>query len=108
MITKFLQKLGLKHKPDWFTYEFQVMAFIMSEGTAQGQPRPLKVCKETLKCIVDRNDRYRVDPSWSAEHRVSDILRYGYDTIQADGVGVKFAPHTIYKVTWKKIENDVA
>lgn len=104
MITEFLQKFGFRHKPDWVKEWFQITIFIMSEGTAQGQPRPLKVCKETMSWTTDKNDPWAVSEASSVQLRVREILKYGYGTTQTDGVNVKFAPNTIYKVTWKRIE----
>lgn len=108
MISEFLQKIGLKRKPNLVTEDFQITVFLMSEGTAQGQPRPLQVCKETVSWTQDKNKRWELSPYTHVLIRVREIIKYGYETTQANGLKVTFAPHRIYKVTWEKVENDVA
>lgn len=113
MISKFLQMVGLKSRPNLVEEPAsaptgpgetiaQITVFIMSEGTAQGEARPFRVCKET----VWRKDRSVSSLNECVRHRVREILKYGYGTTQADGVNVTFAPNTIYKVTWKRMDDD--
>ena len=111
MISKLLQRIGLKRKTNWHQEWYQITVYIMSEGTAQGQPRPLMVCKETLSWWTDEKSD-RADglpgPKSAVDSRVHSILHDGYHTTQSNGVDVHFSPHSIYKVTWERIDNDMA
>lgn len=104
MISEILEVLRLKRKTNWVDECFEIMVYIMSEGTAQGQPRPLQVCKETMSCTHDKNDPWDLSPERRILLRAHSILHDGYRTTQSNGVAVQFSPHVIYKVTWKRIE----
>lgn len=89
--------------------------FVMSEGTAQGNPRPLQVFKVPFSYSINMAKRCASVHGLnrlvlSAESLVAwevvQILRSGYTNILADGTRVTYPPHTIYKVTSKEVTED--
>jgi hypothetical protein len=88
MLNRLRRTLGLLRTPTYTKYDVKV--FVMSEGTAQGLPRPLQVLKVNLLCE-------------EAEilSKVSSIGRYGQTVTRSDGVKVLYPPHTIYKITYE-------
>jgi hypothetical protein len=82
-----------------------VTVFVTSEGTAQGIPRPLQVFKLPLSYTYNPKDRFETEPKHLVALKVHNIIRRGYTHTLADGTNVTYAPHTIYKVISKEIEN---
>lgn len=105
-LREILQKLRLVRTPVFEESDFLVTVYVMSEGTAQGIPRPLQVFKLPLHYSIDTGERWVL----AAEHRVAGevgtIIRLGYTHTLSDGTNVTYAPHTIYKITSKEITND--
>ena len=77
----------------------------MSEGTAQGLPRPLEVKKFTKTYTWDAGARYFIDGKTCADDVLFRIIKYGLDTSMANGTVVRYAPRTIFKIT-KEVTND--
>jgi hypothetical protein len=106
MFRRFLERLGILSPRSYTRTDYLVTVYVMSEGTAQGIPRPLQVFKFTQSYNMDEKHAYAL----SAEHRiagdVSSLLRCGYTHTLADGTVVTYAPHTIYKITTKEEVND--
>ena len=95
--------------------DFLVTIFVMSEGTAQGTPRPLQVFKERFSYSINMAKR-RASPLGlnclvaSADalvaREVVKVISSGVTVILADGTRVTYPPHTIYKVTSKEVTED--
>ena len=102
---KFLQRIGILRTPDIrsVTYEFAV--FLMSEGTAQGEPRPLEVKKFKKVFTWDAGARIFWDGEMCADDIMRRIIKYGLDTDMANGKAVRYTPRTIYKIT-KEVLDD--
>jgi hypothetical protein len=103
MCRKLLELLGLLSPLPVTKSKFLVTVYVMSEGTAQGTPRPLQVLKRVFSYSI-KQERYTVGAKIRCDSEVSRIIRYGYTHILADGTDVTYAPHTIYKVTLKEEE----
>ena len=101
-IRRFLQRIRVLRTPVFEESDYLVTVFLMSEGTAQGIPRPLQVFKKPLSYRIEVGGWYV-----SAEDRVAGevahIVRYGYTHVVADGTRVTHPPHTIYKITSKDV-----
>lgn len=101
MIKKFFQRIGVLRTPTFVFTKYDVVVYVTSEGTAQGVPRPLKVIKTEFSWELDTGDRYYVSAEALLECEVARIVRYGYTHTLADGMKVKYTPHSIYKITYE-------
>jgi hypothetical protein len=104
VIRRFFEKLGIMSPVVLTETNFLVTVFVMSEGTAQGTPRPLQVFKRMLPFSINMKDRYSVGPEPWVAAEVYHIIRRGYTHTLSDGTKVTHAPHTIYKVTSKEMQ----
>ncbi|KKN88803.1 hypothetical protein LCGC14_0244100 [marine sediment metagenome] len=105
MFRHILVRLGILSPPTLTKTDYLVTVFVTSEGTAQGIPRPLQVFKLPLSYSTNMNDRWETAAEILVDCKVSSIIRRGYTHTLADGTKVTYAPHTIYKVISKGIEN---
>lgn len=106
MIRRTLERLGILSPPTLTESEFIVTIYVMSEGTAQGMPRPLQVFKLPLSYSINMADRWETAAELLVAVKVARIVRYGYTHTLADGTNVTYAPNTIYKVTSKEINDE--
>lgn len=74
----------------------------MSEGTAQGIPRPLQVLKATMEFEHPEFSDNVV--SALIEDAVRFIARNGYIHRLPNETNVLYPPDTIYKITYKELE----
>lgn len=102
MFRKWLVQLGILPPVEYERGKYLVTVYVMSEGTAQGIPRPLQVFKLPLEWEV-KVERHMWRPKHRVESEVAHIVRRGYTHTLADGTNVTYPPHTIYKVTSKEI-----
>lgn len=103
---KFLQRIGILRTPTYVFTKYDVAVFVMSEGTAQGIPRPLQVLKTTFEWELDSGERYYLPAEHRIDGEVARIVRNGYTHTLANGQKVKYAPNTIYKVTYEVAKDE--
>lgn len=106
MIKRFLQRIGVLRTPVIVTATYEFAAFLMSEGTAQGIPRPLEVKKFRETYSWDEGERIYWSGEIRAEEAVRRVFKHGLETTLSNGKTVRYAPHTIYKITTKEVTND--
>ena len=106
MIRRILERIGILSPPVLTKTDYLVTVYVMSEGTAQGIPRPLQVFKLRMPYTTNPKERWAVAPEDSVAFEVHKIIRYGYKHTLSDGTNVTYAPHTIYRVTSKEISNE--
>lgn len=106
MIRSILEQLGILSPVVLTKTNFLVTVFVMSEGTAQGIPRPLQVFTEPLSFSLNMGARYETSAETRMIEVIGNVIRCGYTHTLADGTRVTHAPHTIYKVTSKKVTED--
>lgn len=104
-MSKLLRRLGILPPVEYEKSKWLVTIFVMSEGTAQGIPRPLQVFKKDLAYEI-QVEHHMLRAKYRVEGVVGDIIRRGYRHTLSDGTNVTYAPHTIYKVTSKEITNE--
>ncbi len=105
MFRRILERLGILSPPTLTKTDYLVTVFVTSEGTAQGIPRPLQVFKLPLSYSINMDDRWETAAEILVALKVHNIIRHGYTHTLADGTNVTYAPHAIYKVISKEIEN---
>ncbi len=105
MFRHILERLGILSPQTLTETNYLVTVFVTSEGTAQGIPRPLQVFKLPLSYSINMNDMWETAAEILVDLKVYTIIRRGYTHTLADGTHVTYAPHTIYKVTSKEVEN---
>ena len=105
---KFLQRIGILHTPTYEYTKYDVKVFVMSEGTAQGIPRPLQVFSTSFSWNIDTGRRYflssvkfHANSKQRIEAEIYHIVRNGYGTTLSNGQNVLYPSHTIFKVTYE-------
>jgi hypothetical protein len=106
MFRRFLERLGILKPLVCTRTDFLVTVFLMSEGTAQGIPRPLQVFKFTQSYNLDEKHTAYLSIAYRIDSEISSIIRRGYTRTLADGTKETYAPHTIYKVTSKEVTDE--
>ena len=106
MIRRILERLGILSPVVLTETEYLVTVFVMSEGTAQGIPRPLQVFKVPFAYSINMDERWVVLPRLLVACEVDKIIRYGHTRTLADGTCVTHAPHTIYKCKSKEVTDE--
>lgn len=101
MFRKFLQRLGIVRTPDYVFTKYNVRVFIMSEGTAQGTPRPLAVISTSYAWELDCAGPFYIPAEHLMETRVANIIRHGFTHELINGSHVKYGPRAIYKVMYE-------
>jgi hypothetical protein len=102
---KLLQRLGILRTPDMRSATYEFCVFLMSEGEAQGIPRPLEVRKFWKRFTWDAYDAPCAGEIY-ADDIVNRIIRYGLDQDMANGKSVRYTPRTIYKITKEVSANE--
>jgi hypothetical protein len=114
-VKKFLQRIGVLRTPTFVFTKYDVVVYVMSEGTAQGIPRPLQVLKTTFAWELDPHEKCYtfgtpVSTYVPAERRIEDevarIVRYGFTHTLPNRTKVLYAPQTIYKVTYEVTKDE--
>lgn len=106
MFRRFLERFGILSPRTHTRTEYLVTVFVTSEGTAQGIPRPLQVFKFEQIYNMDEKHTHALAPRYRVGNEVGLIFRNGFRRELADGTTVTYAPHTIYKITTKEVQND--
>jgi hypothetical protein len=105
-VKKFLQRIGVLRTPTFVFTKYDVAVFVMSEGTAQGIPRPLQVLKTTFAWELDSGERLYLPAEHRIEGEVARLVRHGYTHTLPNRTKVLYAPHTIYKITYEVVPNE--